>query len=78
MRSLIPKCVHILALTATATKSTRKVVIKLLNMKNPSIISIPPNKDNVIYTVSKKSCMEDVVEKVKDRTISKGKTLLRL
>ena len=72
VRSLIPKCVNILALTATATKSTREVVTKLLNVKNPSIISIPPNKDNVIYTVSKNSCMEDVVEKVKDRIISEG------
>ena len=45
VRSLILKCVNILAFTATTTKSTRKVVIKLLNMKNPSIISIPPNKD---------------------------------
>ena len=78
VRSLIPKYVNILALTATATKSTRKVVIKLLNMKNLSIISISPNKDNVIYTVSKKSCMEDVLEKVKDRVISGGINFIRL
>ena len=72
VRSLIPKYVNILALTATATKSTREVVIKLLNMKNPSIISTSPSKDNVIYTVSKKNCMEDVVEKVKDSIILEG------
>ena len=39
-RSLIPKHVHVMALTATATKPTRKAVIRRLNMHKPVIIPV--------------------------------------
>lgn len=78
VRSLIPRHVNILALTATATKSTRKVVIKRLNMKHPEIISVTPSKDNVIYSVSNKSNMENVVEKIKDQLLCDGKNAQKL
>ena len=44
VRSLVPPHVIVLALTATATKATRKADVKRLSMKNPEIISIRPYK----------------------------------
>lgn len=61
VRSLIPQHVHVMALTATATKSTRKLVIKRLSMINPVIFSITPNKSNTVYNVVEKKPLEDVV-----------------
>lgn len=43
-----------MALTATATLSTRKFIIKSLNMQNPVIIYIPPVKNNIAYYVEDK------------------------
>jgi len=43
-----------LALTATATKPTRKAVIKRLNMQKPVIISVTPNKPNIVYGLQDK------------------------
>lgn len=58
VRSLI---VCVIALTATAMKSTRKAVIKRLNMKSPVVLSVTPDKPNLIYSVVEKASMEDVV-----------------
>ena len=43
-----------MALTATATISTRKYIIKNLSMKNPTIIYLPPDKANIVYHVADK------------------------
>lgn len=58
---MVPQRVRVMALTATATNSTRKVVIKRLSMTNPIIISVTPNKPNVKYKVVDKSPTESVV-----------------
>lgn len=54
IRSIVPESVHLMTLTATATLSTRKFIIKNLCMRNPAIIYIPPIKSNITYFVSKK------------------------
>ena len=54
VRSLIPERVHIMALTATATITTRKSICKVLSMLKPSIVSQSPNKPNIKYSVVKK------------------------
>ena len=41
-----------MALTATATKSTRKEIIKSLDMQDPAIVSVSPMKSNIYYCVS--------------------------
>ena len=41
-----------MALTATASPSTRKDIIEMLEMKKPIIIMCP-KKQNIIYTVEK-------------------------
>ena len=51
VRSLIPKTVHVMALTATATKETRKAVCRKLGMTDPVIVSQVPNRPNIRYTV---------------------------
>ncbi len=70
VRSLIPPHVNVLALTATATKATRKAVIKRLSMKSPEIISITPDKPNLLYLVREKpeeleNAMTSLIEKLR-------------
>ncbi len=59
-----------MALTATATKSTRKCIVDTFNMKLPEVIYIPPAKNHIIYTVLDKpkdfsNYFEGIVEKLK-------------
>ncbi len=51
VRSIVPTSVRVMALPATATKTTRKFIINSLNMQSPDIIYIPPVKDNIVYNV---------------------------
>ena len=51
VRCLIPESVRIVALTATATRSTRQAVVKVLNMVHPKLVCISPNKTNIKYHV---------------------------
>ncbi len=48
IRSIIPEDVHVMALTATATNSTRQAIIESLSMDKPVIVSIPPVNDNYL------------------------------
>ncbi len=54
VRSLIPDHVHCMALTATATKTTRKAICNVLGMHKPFIVSESPNKPNIKYIVHKR------------------------
>ena len=47
LRSIIPEHVHVMALTATATVSTRKEIIKSLDVQDPVIVSVSPMKESV-------------------------------
>ena len=49
LHSVIPENVNVMALTATATVSTRREIIKILDMQKPVIVSIPPTKDNLFF-----------------------------
>ena len=40
-----------MALTATATRSTRQAVVRVLKMVHPEVVSISPNKLNIKYYV---------------------------
>lgn len=55
MRSILPENAKIMALTATATKTTRASIIKSLDMQHPMVLSVPPVKDNIVYSVAEKS-----------------------
>ena len=55
VRSNIPESVRGMALTATATNTTRASVIKSLDMQKPTLVYVPPLKDNILYVVAEKS-----------------------
>ena len=42
VRSIIPESVRVMAMTATATNTTRAAIIKILDMQKPIIVSIYP------------------------------------
>ena len=48
---MIPSDVHLMALTATATKQSRRDICKVLSMKKPVVVSVTPNKPNIKYEV---------------------------
>lgn len=50
LRTLAPN-VKLLALTATATETTRDVIFDVLNMNSPHVVYESPNKGNVTYGV---------------------------
>lgn len=54
LRILFPS-VPMLLLTATATKSTRDDVIKILKLDKPVVISAPMNRKNITYIVKEKT-----------------------
>ena len=49
VRSILPKGVHCLCFTATATKSLRRKVSGVVGLRNPKIIAISPCKRNIVY-----------------------------
>ena len=69
-----------MALTATATKASRRAIVKVLRMVQPAVIALSPNKPNIKYTVklntiSLEEAFAPIVEKLRhkrrnfDRTI---------
>ena len=59
LRSLIPSAVHIMALTATATMETFYVVTHRLSMDEPTLIALPPYRDNIAYRVHSKADLDE-------------------
>ena len=81
VRSLLSPEVNVMALTATATKSTRNHVCKSLGMRNPVIVSHSPNKVNIRYSVAKiESSLEDLLAplilEVKKKRTSMPRTII--
>ena len=52
LRSLLPKDANVLALTATASEETLKVVIEWLSMLNVTIVAMPPSCDNIYHEIN--------------------------
>ena len=50
-----------MALTATATKSTRKFVINSSSMQMPEIVYVPPTRENIVYAVMDKPRGDDAI-----------------
>ena len=51
LRSLLPTSVKVMALTATATQETLRVVSERLSMRNVAIVSLPPGAANITYSI---------------------------
>ena len=73
-RSIIPHNVDLIALTATASRATRKVVQDSLCMSNCAVIVKPPNKLNIKYTVRSKPDLTVLVRSIVNGVVSKKET----
>ena len=51
IRSLLPQHVHVMALTATATRQLQVAVEGILGMKKAVVVMTPPCKANIMYAV---------------------------
>ena len=79
VRSIIPDHVNVMALTATATKTTRKYICQRLGMRAPLIISKSPNKVNIKFIVCiKKGTIAEVMAPLADEIIEKRRTMPRV
>ena len=69
-----------MALTATSTTNTIKAIIKALNMDTPVVISISPNKLNIIYSLTKKLEIEQsllsVATRLLERRVNMERTII--
>ncbi|KAL5506244.1 hypothetical protein EMCRGX_G007846 [Ephydatia muelleri] len=72
IRSIKPSDVRIMALTATATNTTRKVVISRLCMEDPVIVYVPPTKTNITYSVIEKPSINVVVQQIAKELLEYG------
>ena len=69
-----------MALTATATVSTRKEIIKSLDMQDPVIVSVSPMKGNIHYCVARKTTLSEafrpICEKLARQRISTDRMIV--
>ena len=78
VRSIIPQRVYVMALTATATKATRRCIIQKLGMANTKVINISPEKSNIYLCVSEKPSVEEFVGKIVAIITRKGQSASKL
>ena len=64
LRSLLSADVNILALTATATMETYSSAVSRLGMRDPVLVSVPPERANIYFTVYPKTNLEEFVGKL--------------
>ena len=81
IRSLLSSSVHVMALTATATKTSRRAICRVLGMQAPLIISESLNKPNIKYSVIPKSApfeesLAFLVEELEYRRANVDKTII--
>ena len=80
VRSLIHENVQFMALTATATSSSRAEICSILGMKQPKIVSSSPNRPNIKYSVCNGGEMEDsfstLIEDIQRNRTSTDKTII--
>ena len=81
IRSLIPRNCNFMALTATANLSTRKVVIKSLEMHKCYVLVRNPNKVNIRYAVEEKpgelmSLFGSVIDYVQEHGVKSDRIII--
>lgn len=64
IRSIIPKDVRVMVLTATATRSTRVDILKMLGMKKCVVIARSPHKWNIKLHVKEKPDLSDMLNPI--------------
>ena len=78
LRSVIPENVNVMALTATATVSTRREIIKILDMQKPVIVSIPPIKDNLFFCATPRGSISLSLSPISDILIRQRTAMGRI
>ena len=80
VHSIIPESVKVMALTATATKTTRASIIKLLDMHTPTVVSVHPGKNNImtLYYVKEKSSISGSFAPICDKLAEKRTRMGRM
>ena len=81
LRSLVPRSVPFVALTATASEDTRKRICQSLEMIDPTVIALSPNRMNLRYSVYNVSAdIEErflwLVEELRSEQVKMAKTLV--
>lgn len=80
LRSILPANTPVMALTATATLTLRLELSCLIGMKNPKMVVIPPNKDNIKYCVSRFKSIEEnfgiLAEELKQKRTDFPRTII--
>ena len=61
VRSLIPKGIHMMAMTATATQQLRSSITSILGMHDPVIIAVSPCKANIMYAVESYESLDQAI-----------------
>jgi len=81
MRGLLDTSVNIMAITATATKQTRKDICKSLGLVKPAMIIRSPEKPNIMYEVTRKiadieETFVSLVEEISKNRRNTSKTII--
>ena len=58
LRSLFPSGTCVIALTATATSETLRVVSQRLSIIHPTIVALPPYRENISYRVHERTDLD--------------------
>ena len=79
IQSLLPSGVNVMALTATATSDTYKIVCQLLLFMDRVIIGCPPNRQNIMYeVVDMDTFLSTVAQDIKTHGLEYPKTIVFL
>ena len=81
IRSLLPDNIRIMALTATASQTTRKVVCRMLGMVDPAYIIKSPDKPNIFFNVFTKpatiaEAFDPLIEHLRQYRTSTDRTII--
>ena len=80
IRSILPSGVNVMALTATATTALRTTVMKILSMKQPAVVSVSPDKNNIKYVVAPFESIEEsfapIATKLAKETVHMGRMII--
>ena len=72
IRSLIPSAVRIMALTATVTQETFRVITVAMGMTDPYLILASPEKANIKYIVVQRLSALNLAQRLAKGILAKG------
>ena len=70
LRSILPASINMMALTATASVETSNIVSQQLSMKDPILVTLPPNRED-IYQVHPKASLNELTDDLCSEFIAK-------